>query len=80
LEPANKRRLQVRIRGGTGDADLFVRRLSPVTRNGFDCRPGYRGGNGHAETCNWRNPLNGVWFIEIDGYTDYANLTLRVRG
>jgi hypothetical protein len=34
----------------------------------------------NADVGNWKQPLNGVWFIEVDGYTDYANLTPRVRG
>lgn len=78
LQPPDRRRLKLTIRGGTGDADLSARRLSPPTPDTWDCQPTYRSERGHRERCTFLQPLNGVWFLKITGYTDFTRLTLSV--
>ena len=43
-------------------------------------REAYRSLRGHTDRLSIVLPLDGVWFIEIDGFTAFANLTLRVKG
>ena len=47
--PAGASNLKFAISGGTGDADLYVKRGSAPTTSSYDCRP-YVAGN--SETCN----------------------------
>lgn len=65
--------LNVAISGGSGDADLYVRRGSQPTTSSYDCRP-YK--NGNSESCNFNNPASGVWHIGIRGYTAASGVTL----
>ena len=71
--PAGKTNLTVTISGGTGDADLYVRRGANPTTTTYDCRP-YKTGN--AETCTFTNPVAGTYNIGIRGYSAVAGLTL----
>jgi serine protease len=71
--PTGKTNLTVTISGGTGDADLYVRRGANPTTTTYDCRP-YKTGN--AETCTFTNPVAGTYNIGIRGYSAVAGLTL----
>ncbi|WP_423186441.1 S8 family serine peptidase [Alishewanella sp. d11] len=73
--PAGMARFTAQISGGTGDADLYVRRGSQSTTTTFDCRP-YR--NGNNETCTFNNPEAGTWFVSVRGYLNSSGVTLRV--
>ncbi len=66
--------LNVSISGGTGDADLYVRRGSQPTTSSYDCRP-YKWGN--AEDCSFNTPQSGTWHIGIRGYNTSSGITLR---
>ena len=44
IVPSGTTSLSFKISGGSGDADLYVRRGSPPTTSAFDCRP-YQPGN-----------------------------------
>jgi hypothetical protein len=71
--PAGKPKLTIKIAGGTGDADLYVRYLSKPTTTQYDCRP-YTSNNN--ETCTVNNPAAGKYFIMLRGYQAYSGVTL----
>jgi hypothetical protein len=72
--PSGSTRLTVTISGGTGDADLYVRRDSLPTTSTFSCRPYLVGNN---ETCTFSPPTAGTYYVMIRGYTAYSGVTLR---
>ncbi|WP_417445815.1 S8 family serine peptidase [Kangiella sp.] len=74
--PAGMSSLDVQISGGTGDADLFVRRGAQPTTSSYDCRP-YKWGNN--ESCSFSNPAQDRWYISLRGYSSYAGVTLYVK-
>ena len=71
--PAGATDLVFQMSGGSGDADLYVRRGSPPTTSAYDCRPYL---NGNNETCTFASPQGGIWHVMIRGYTSYSNVTL----
>ncbi|TRW48051.1 S8 family serine peptidase [Aliidiomarina halalkaliphila] len=71
--PAGMTQLEVRISGGTGDADLYVRFGSQPTLNDWDCRP-YRWGN--DEVCTFQNPSAGNWYFGVHAYEAYSGVRL----
>ncbi len=73
IVPSGQAKLEFAISGGTGDADMYIKRGSPPTALEYDYRP-YLIGNEEAETVN--NPSGGDWFVMIRGYRAYAGLTL----
>jgi len=73
--PAGMSNLTARISGGSGDADLYVRRGARPTTSSYDCRP-FRTGN--AETCSIDNPANETYHISIRAYRTFSNVTLNV--
>jgi hypothetical protein len=73
--PADATSLVIAIAGGTGDADLYVRKgtTNPTTTT-YDCRP-YVSGN--AETCSFTSAVGGATYsIGIRGYAAYSGVTL----
>jgi serine protease len=72
--PAGARNLSIAMSGGSGDADLYVRRDAAPTTTTFDCRP-FRTGNN--ETCSASAPTPGTYNILIRGFTAYSGVTLR---
>jgi len=73
--PANARFLSVIVRGGTGDADLYVRRSSQPTTTTFNCRPFLTGNN---ELCTIDSPAAGTWFVSLRGFSAYSGAALTV--
>lgn len=69
--PEGYKTLKVIISGGTGDADLYVRRGAQATTSSYECRP-YK--NGNAETCTITNPKAGVWYFSARGYRDASDV------
>ncbi len=65
----------VRISGGTGDCDLYVRHGAEPTTTTYDHRP-YKVGN--EESVVVVGPEAGIWYIMLRGFADYADLTLEV--
>ncbi|MFP2908362.1 M4 family metallopeptidase [Pyxidicoccus sp. 3LFB2] len=63
------------LSGGTGDADLYVRRASAPTTTQYDCRP-YRSGNN--EVCTFAAPGDGVWYVMLNGFSAYSGASLTV--
>jgi Zn-dependent metalloprotease len=64
--------LSIAISGGTGDADLYVKKGSAPTTSSYDCRP-YRTGN--AETCSF-SAASGTYYIKVRGYTSFSGVSL----
>lgn len=71
--PAGATNLSFRISGGTGDADLYVRRGSEPTDQTFDCRP-FLGGNN--ETCSFAAPAAGTYFVRVKAFSTFSGVTL----
>lgn len=71
--PAGRTNLTVNISGGTGDADLYVRRGAQPTTSTYNCRP-YKSGS--TESCSFTNPVAATYYIGIRGYTAVSGLTL----
>jgi len=66
--------LDVSISGGSGDADLYLRKGSNPTTSSYECRP-YKSGN--AESCSISNPSESQWYIGLKAYESFDNLTLK---
>ncbi len=73
--PAGKTSLTINISGGTGDADLYVRRGANPTTSTYDCRP-YK--TGSTESCSFTNPVAATYHIGIRGYSAVSGLTLNI--
>ncbi|HYI11794.1 MAG TPA: pre-peptidase C-terminal domain-containing protein [Thermoanaerobaculia bacterium] len=71
--PASQSSLAIVMSGGTGDADLYVKRGAQPTSTVYDYRP-YLGGN--AESVNVTNPVAGDWYISIYSYAAYSGVSL----
>jgi large repetitive protein len=71
--PTGATRLTVAMSGGTGDADLYVRRGGLPQEYVYDCRP-FRPGN--DETCTFTDPAAGYWYVMLRGYAAYADVRL----
>ncbi len=71
--PAGQSNLEIKISGGTGDVDLYVKFANPPTTSEFDYRP-FTPGNEETVTVN--TPTAGTWYIMLRGYTAYSGLTL----
>jgi hypothetical protein len=74
--PAGQAQLLVDSFGGTGDADLYVRRGSKPTTSTYDCRPYL---NANNESCAFDNPQAGTYWVSIRGYKAYSSLSLNAR-
>ena len=73
--PAGMATLDFNISGGTGDADMYIKRGVQPTSSSYDCRP-YKGGNN--ESCSFTNPVADTWHIGIYGYRAVSGVTLDV--
>ncbi len=71
--PSGATNLKFAISGGTGDADMYVKRGSAPTTNSYDCRP-YVAGN--SETCNISPSTAGTYYIMVRAYSGYTGVTL----
>lgn len=71
--PAGQTSLAITMSGGTGDADLYVKRGAQPTSSVWDYRP-YLGGNN--ESVNVTNPAADDWYISIYAYSAYSGVSL----
>ncbi|MEP6898834.1 MAG: pre-peptidase C-terminal domain-containing protein [Rhodanobacter sp.] len=71
--PSGSSALKFAISGGTGDADLYVKRGSAPTTSSYDCRP-YVSGN--TETCNISPSTAGTYYIMVRAYSSYTGVKL----
>jgi vibriolysin len=67
------RRLTVTMRGGQGDADLYLRAGSPPTTATWDCRPFL---NANNETCTVPNTLAIDYHVMVRGFRSYSGVSL----
>ena len=72
--PSGASNLSFVTSGGTGDADLYVRRGAAPTTSTYDCRPYLSGNN---ETCTFATPTAGTYHVMLRGYSAYSGVTLR---
>ncbi|WP_283235197.1 MULTISPECIES: PKD domain-containing protein [unclassified Rudaea] len=72
--PAGKKSVTIKIAGGTGDADLYVKLNAAPTTSSYDCRP-YKAGNN--ETCTLTPPsAGGTYHIKLNAYQAYSGVSL----
>jgi len=74
--PAGATDLTFEMSGGSGDADLYVRRDVEPSTDGetYDCRPWKVGNN---ETCRFEAPVAGRYFAMISADGSYSGVQLR---
>ncbi|WP_085302864.1 S8 family serine peptidase [Colwellia polaris] len=73
--PAGMSTLDFNMSGGSGDADLYIRRGAKPTTSTYDCRP-YKSGN--TEACAFTNPVADTWHIGVYGYSAASGVSLDV--
>ncbi|QDH71851.1 S8 family peptidase [Lysobacter alkalisoli] len=71
--PSGATNLVFRITGGSGDADMYVRRGAQPTTSSYDCRPYL---NGNEESCSFASPQAGTWHVMLRGYSAYSGVSL----
>src|SRR4051794_14708722 len=71
--PTGQTQLKITMSGGTGDADLYVKRGAQPTATVYDYRPYLTGNN---ETVTVTNPVAGDWYISLNGYAAYSGVSL----
>jgi hypothetical protein len=71
--PNDAANLVIKMFGGTGDADLYVRLGSLPTTSDYDYRPYLTGSN---EQVTISKPAAGTWYIMIRGYQAFSGITL----
>ena len=71
--PAGTTSLSVKISGGTGDSDLYVRAGEQPTETAYACRPWL---DGNEEVCDLPAPQAGLWYLALNGWTEFADVTL----
>ena len=73
--PAGMATLDFNMSGGTGDADMYIRRGAQPTSSTYDCRP-YKTGN--TESCPFTNPIADTWHVGIYGYSAASGISLDI--
>ena len=74
--PSGMSSFTIDMAGGSGDADMYVRRGSQPSTSNYDCRP-YRYGN--TESCSFNNPASGTWYISVRGYSSYSGVGINAE-
>ncbi|MBR9990368.1 MAG: pre-peptidase C-terminal domain-containing protein [Gemmatimonadetes bacterium] len=72
--PSNAARLNITMTGGPGDADLYVRQARLPTAAVNDCQSTSPTA---TEECIVLLPDAGDWYLLVNAFTAYSNLTLR---
>lgn len=71
--PSNAKNLTIKIGGGSGDVDLYVKYGQSPTTSSYDCRP-YLVGN--DESCSFPAPSTGTYYIMLKGFEPFSGVTL----
>lgn len=71
--PAGATQLGFTLSGGTGDADLYVKRGAPATSSSNDCAS-ESGSN--AESCSFAAPTAATYHVRVQGYRAYSGASL----
>jgi hypothetical protein len=72
--PPDVQNFSLEITGGSGDVDVNLKYGSPESTP--DC---VSANIGNTEYCSISAPVEGVWYIELVGYTAYSSTKLRVQ-
>ncbi|RMH19333.1 MAG: hypothetical protein D6696_10885 [Acidobacteria bacterium] len=75
--PAGASNLRIRIDGGSGNADLYVRFGARPTGKDWDCRPARV--DVASELCRFERPQAGTWHVMVRGRSDFAGVRLVAR-
>ena len=70
--PSGATNIKIAMSGGSGDADLYVKRGSQPTDNSYDCRP-YASGNN--ESCD--GSQSGTYYVRLKAYSNFSGVTLK---
>ena len=73
--PAGRSSLRAELRGGAGNADLYVRSGELPTTSAFECAPDRINS---VESCDFASPRGADWFIGVYGQTDFSGVQLTV--
>jgi hypothetical protein len=71
--PSGTKELTIRTTGGSGDADLYLRRGGAATTANYHYRSV---GKYTREEIRVANPPAGTWYVLLSGYRNFANVTL----
>jgi len=71
--PSGATNLKLAISGGTGDADLYLRRGVAPTTSSYDCRPYLSGNN---ESCSVAAPQADTWHVMLRAYSSFSGVSL----
>ena len=71
--PPGMPKLEIKISGGTGDADLYTIKDVLPTVCKWDCRPFLAGND---EICIYENPEPGNYFIMLNAFLGFSGVTL----
>ncbi len=71
--PASATSLSFSLSGGSGDADLYVRRGTQPTTSNYDCRSWNSSNN---ETCHISNIQAGTYHVMIHAYASFSGASL----
>jgi PKD repeat protein len=74
--PRGARDLSVRMYGGSGDADLYLRAEQQPNRSNYDCRP-YSSGN--RETCSVAAPTSATYYVGIRAFRSFSGVSLEMN-
>lgn len=72
--PASASKLTVTLSGGSGDADLYVRKGSRPTTSTYTCRSW---NSGNSETCGISAPGAATYYVMVRGYSAFSGATLK---
>jgi pseudolysin/vibriolysin len=72
--PARSTKLLFTASGGTGNADMYVKRGNAPTDVDYDCRP-LKSGN--AEACGWNVPKPGTYYIKLKANPSFDGVSLK---
>jgi secreted trypsin-like serine protease len=75
--PPGQHIVNFELSGGTGDADLFVRKGKKPTVDEFDCVSGLLAST--SEMCHFFEPEAGTYYVGVIGNNDFSGATLRVN-
>lgn len=71
--PAGATQLSFTLSGGTGDADLYVRRGAQATSSTRDCASI---GSTNAERCSFASPAADTYYVRVQAYRAYSGVSL----
>ncbi len=71
--PSGRSQLSVRLSGGSGDGDIYVRRGSAPTTTSYDRKSD---GSTNAETITFTSPTAGTYYILVNAYATVSGASL----